>query len=70
MTPLLREMLDEMRRVLTFDDIRAGIPEPEQKRADVSPLYMHWEDLKRRAEMQETRIAELDQIIRCPGLIS
>lgn len=64
MTPLLREMLDEMRRVLTFDDIRAGIPEPEQKRADVSPLYMHWEDLKRRAEMQETRIAELDQDIQ------
>lgn len=64
MTPLLREMLDEMRRVLTPDDIRAGIPDPERKGADVSPLYIHWEDLKKRKELQQKRIEELDADIQ------
>ncbi len=64
MTPLLREMLDEMRSALTSEDIKAGVPDSDRNRGDVSPLYIHWEELKRRVELQENRIRELDNDIQ------
>lgn len=60
MTPLLQEMLQEMRMHLSDDDIWAGLPAMGLPKADVSPLYADWSALCRNEQRQLERIAELD----------
>lgn len=59
-TPLLQEMLQEMREHLTDDDIRAGLPNTDDSGTDVSPLYVDWRALVRSEKRQLERISELD----------
>ncbi|MBP5716808.1 MAG: hypothetical protein J6W69_06795 [Bacteroidales bacterium] len=63
MTPLLQEMLHEMRMHLSADDIRAGLPEVDGSLADVSLLYAEWTSLCDTEQRQMERIAELDSDI-------
>jgi len=63
-TPLLQEMLHEMRRHLTKEDIRAGLPPVETLQTDVSPLYADWTTLCKKEQRQLERIAELDADIQ------
>lgn len=60
LTPLLTEMLQQMREVLTRDDIRAGLPALPDEAADVSPLYAQWLTLYKELTRQQQAIAELD----------
>lgn len=60
LTPLLTEMLQQMREVLTRDDIRAGLPLTPQGVTDVSPLYATWTTLYKELKRQHQSIAELD----------
>lgn len=63
-TPLLQEMLQEMRKHLTKEDIRAGLPAVETLQTDVSPLYVEWTTLCKKEQRQLERIAELDADIQ------
>lgn len=63
-TPLLQEMLHEMRKHLTKEDIRAGLPAVETKQTDVSPLYVDWTTLCKKEQRQLERISELDADIQ------
>lgn len=60
MTPLWQEMLAEMRRHLSVEDIRAGLPEGNVRSSDISPLYGEWSSLRKTETRQLERIAELD----------
>ena len=60
MTPYLLEMLQEMRKHLSDEDIRAGLPCSGKHLADVSPLYVSWNRLRLTESRQLERIAELD----------
>lgn len=53
-----------MRKHLTKEDIRAGLPVEESSQADVSPLYVDWTTLCRKEQRQLERIAELDADIQ------
>lgn len=63
LTPLLQEMLHEMRMHLTNEDIRAGLPAAETLQSDVSPLYVEWTTLRKTEQRQLERISELDSDI-------
>lgn len=63
-TPMLLEMLSEMRRHLSADDIRAGLPESKDQAADISPLYGEWSALRHVERRQLERISELDSDIQ------
>ena len=62
-TPLLHEMLQEMRQHLSKEDIRAGLPPADGRLTDVSPLYVDWMTLRKKEQRQLERIAELDDDI-------
>ena len=64
MTPLLQEMLAEMRKHLSVEDIRAGLPEGNVQSSDISPLYGEWSSLRKTEARQLERIAELDADIQ------
>lgn len=64
MTPLLHEMLQEMRMHLSDDDIRAGLPVVELPKTDISLLYVDWSALCRNETRQLERIADLDADIQ------
>jgi len=57
-------MLHEMRKYLTKEDIRAGLPVAETMQTDVSPLYVEWTTLCKKEQRQIERIAELDADIQ------
>lgn len=64
MTPLLQEMLGEMRQTLTKEDIKAGVPDCAfDSDVDASTLYVEWIDLQQRLEKQKSIIDDLDQDI-------
>lgn len=63
-TPLLKEMLHDMRLHLSNEDIRAGLPPVGKQLTDVSPLYVEWKALNKKAQRQMERIAELDYDIQ------
>lgn len=62
-TPLLTEMLQQMRDVLSRDDLRAGLPLAAGEGGDVSPLLAEWEGMQSDYQRQRQIIAELDDDI-------
>lgn len=53
-----------MRKHLTKEDIRAGLPAVETSDTDVSVLYVDWKTLCKKEQRQLERIAELDSDIQ------
>ena len=64
MTPLLQEMLAQMRRYLSADDIRAGLPVSDDQTSDISPLYGEWTTLCHKEQRQLELIEGLDADIQ------
>lgn len=60
LTPLLTEMLQQMRDVLTRDDLRAGLPLQSGMVTDVSPLLAQWVGMQSDHVRQLQMIGELD----------
>ncbi|MDO4497064.1 MAG: hypothetical protein Q4B58_04405 [Bacteroidales bacterium] len=60
LTPLLTDMLQQMRDVLSRDDLRAGLPLQPVVVTDVSPLLAEWVSMQSDYERQQKMIAELD----------
>lgn len=60
LTPLLSEMLQQMRYVLTRDDVRAGLPSQTTASVDVSLILAQWVGMQSDYQRQQQMIKELD----------
>jgi len=60
LTPLLKEMLQQMRDILSRDDLRAGLPLQSSAQVDVSPLLAQWVSMQSDYQRQQQMIADLD----------
>jgi len=63
LTPLLSEMLNQMREVLSRDDLRAGLPLQTSAVSDVSPLLAQWVNMQSDYQRQLQMIVDLDDDI-------
>jgi len=63
LTPLLNEMLQQMRDILSRDDLRAGLPLQSSAETDVSPLLAQWVSMQSDYHHQQQMIRDLDSDI-------